>query len=581
MKKIPRWAFWTLGIVGVLVVVALILPYFLDVDRYRPQIISLVEKETGRKLTIGKIRARLFPRVALVVEEIALGHPAGFAEGNFLSAEAVRANLAWGPLFRREFQLSSIEIISPKLALLEDDRGRTSYDFTPPKKAGKAEASGSGFRLADIDYITLSDLELSFGRVAGARRTVVPSVRAWKIGGRLSDVALDEKRLKEWKADGDLSGITVEVPGLKGPVEFRSGEFTLREGAIDSKFEADLARAGRVKGSVRVANVEKALAEFELTAASLDLDKLMAEGPPGKAVPPPPAPQPRRSELVARGKLNVARLRWSPYEAGDARAEVRIFTDRVEVWPAQTALAGGSLGVSARIDRRQTPERFSANIEVRNLDVAKLLAYSPETRGKLSGTGELTLQVFGMFGPTFTNSLTGSGNLAIRDGRLPGFDLGSSMRSLAKVQQVLNLGGRGAGSGETPFRSITSDLKIGGGRLSSERINLDSPSGTVDLRGSFGFDGTLNYDGQANLTPGAEGASQSPVGVLAGAIGGITGRSIQQLSVPFAVRGTFSDPKIQPGRGIPSFRSAPAQQPADQTEEKKKSILDLFRKPRS
>jgi len=581
VKRLPRWAWVSLLVLAAMVAVILLLPFFLDVDRFRPQIVSILEKETGRRVQIGKIRARFFPSVGLVVEEVRIGHPAAFAEGDFLSADAVRANLAWGPLFRRELQFSSIEILHPRLALLEDDRGRTSYDFSTPKKAAKAPV-GSGFRLGDIDYIALDDLELIFGRVAGTRRQVVPSVRAWKIRGRLSDVALDTKRLRQWRAESDLSGIRVEARGLKGPIEFRSGEFHLRDGAIESKFEADLARAARVKGAFRVANVEKAVAEFDLSAPVLDLDQILGEGVAGESAgrASAPAPQPRKSELLARGRLNVERLRWAPYEASSARAEVRIFTDRVEFWPAGASVAGGSLGVSARIDRRQTPERFSANIEVRNLDVGKLLSASPETRGKLSGTGELTVQLFGSFGPAFANALIGSGSLSIRDGKLPGFNLGGTMQSLAKLQHVLNLGG-GAGvpSGETPFRSITADLQFAGARVASERIHLDSPSGTVDLKGSFGFDRTLNYDGQAVLTPGAEGGGQTAVDAVAGVLGGVMKQRIERASIPFAVRGTFSDPKIQPGRGIPSFRTSPQAERTEEQTEKKKSLLDFLRRP--
>jgi len=232
---------------------------------------------------------------------------------------------------------------------------------------------------------------------------------------------------------------------------------------------------------------------------------------------------------------------------------------------------------------RQTPSRFSANIDLKQLNVEQLTA-AAGAQQKVTGTGELTLQVAGALGGNLLNSLTGTGNLTVSKGTLPGFDLGS-MQSLAKVQKVLTFGAGSAGNfaGATPFNSITADLGLGGGRVNSQRIHLDSPSGTVDMRGSIGLlDQTLNYDGNAVLMGGQTGTGgDNPVGAITGILGQVTKQTIGRVTVPFAVRGTLSNPKIQPGRGIPSFSTA-SQQTATQEQEqqpKKKSLLDLFRKP--
>jgi hypothetical protein len=68
---------------------------------------------------------------------------------------------------------------------------------------------------------------------------------------------------------------------------------------------------------------------------------------------------------------------------------------------------------------------------------------------------------------------------------------------------------------------------------------------------------------------------------LTGILGSVTKQNIQSLSIPFAVSGTFSKPRIAPGKGIPGLKTAPAQSTTTQTAqpEKKKSLLDLFKKP--
>lgn len=579
MKGLPRWLWFLVGVVVFVVVLALAAPYFLDVDRYRTTIASAIEKETGRKVSIGKIRARFLPSVGFVVEGVGIGNPSGFAEGNLLAAESLRGSLAWGPLFRREFQLSAIEIVHPTLALLEDDRGNVNYDLEAPKKpAAKKSAEESGFRLADIDSIELKDVELVVARVTGSRRRVVPQLRAMNLNVSLRDIALDAKKLKQWQADADLSGVELQLSGLKAPIEFRSGDLKLRNGGLESEFELALANVTKAKGKLSVGDVEHARAKFDLSTSLLDLDQLTATMADAEPVPPSAADRSGKSELIGQGRITAQKIRWAPYELSDVTTDLRVFTDRMELWPAKANLYGGALQATIRVDRRQAVERFSTNIQLRNLDVAAAMAASPSTKGKMTGTGELDLQVFGALDKNVMNSLTGNGKFAVREGRFPGFNLGA-LSTLSKVQQALSFGKGGGGGDITNFRSIDGDLQIGGGRVSSNRIHLDSPSGTVDLRGSFGFNKTLSYDGQAVLAKSASG-SASPADTLLGALGGVTGRNVSNLSVPFAVRGTFDNPQIGPGRGLPGMQTAPAQQTTQQQpEEKKKSILDLFRKP--
>ncbi|MGH9818355.1 MAG: AsmA family protein, partial [Candidatus Acidiferrales bacterium] len=111
MSRIPRWARIVLTVIAVLLVIGLAAPYFLDANKYRGQIIAAIEKETGRKAEIGNIEARLIPMIGIVIEDVSIGNPPNFAPGNLLEVESIRGSLAWMPLLRREFQLSSIELV--------------------------------------------------------------------------------------------------------------------------------------------------------------------------------------------------------------------------------------------------------------------------------------------------------------------------------------------------------------------------------------------------------------------------------------------------------------------------------------
>lgn len=575
LKRVPRWLRFLL--VGVVLIVAagMILPYFLDVDRYRTLLATLIENETGRKVTIGRIRARLLPSVGFVVEDFRLGNPPGFVEGNVLTAEAIRGKLAWGPLLRREFRLSSVELVRPKLMLLEDERGQTNYS-APQSRSGRARSEpaspAQGPQPLEVEDLEFTDAAVTLGQATGRNRAVTPSLRVRKINAELRDVALSPMRPKQWRGEARLSGVVLELPGWKDPVVFHSGRLTLRDGRIEAGFRLGMGKAADWEGSLHVADIERAVAAFELSTAQLDVDQLLASQTPAKAPPAAGRVKPQRSELVAQGRLAAQRLLWQPYGTGRSSAEIRIFSDRAELWPVTVELYGGTLQVSARADRTQSPERFSANVQVRNLDVGRMLSVaSPGLRGKMAGTAEMDLQLFGSLGSSWAKSLTGTGRFAIRDGRLPGVDLAGALGLLAKASGV---------GGDTPFNLIQGDLSIGDSRISSRAIHMDSPRGTVDLHGSCTLDGVLDYDGQAVLasTAIASGSDQSAVSAIAGIVGGVLQRNVGRITVPFSLRGTLRDPKVHPGRGLPTIESPSAAQPTP-TQPQKKNILDLFRRP--
>ena len=170
-RRFPMWAKIVLGMLVFLIVLALALPYFLNVDRYRDTIASAIEAKTGRHVTLGKIRAKFLPGVGFVVEDLHIGSPPGFPAGDVVSADAIRGNVAISPLMHSTVHLNSLELVHPKLTLVSDNNGKISYMFTsttaaknPPSNVqtgAKGGEASSGMSLDEIDSILLTDAEVS------------------------------------------------------------------------------------------------------------------------------------------------------------------------------------------------------------------------------------------------------------------------------------------------------------------------------------------------------------------------------------------------------------------------------------
>jgi uncharacterized protein involved in outer membrane biogenesis len=605
-SRFPLWAKILLGLFVVLLLVVLAVPFFLNVDSYRSTIAEAIAKQTGRKVTLGPIHARLFPGVGVTVTELHIGNPAGFPAGDLVGADEIRVNVALAPLLHGVIHVNSVDLVRPKLILLTDSRGKNNYTFeSTDSTAAKSGDSSSSMTLEQIDSINLTGAEIAAGSVIKGEAAPLADTKGINI--TLHNFAVSPMRMHDWQAESNLSSVTLALSGWKNPIAFHSGQFTLSGGKLDAQFVADLATAADIKGTLNVPDFEHPQVNFEMSSSQLDIDKLIevaGSGPSGpgagptepsstnsasskpaantpakpgaKAPAKPTAPAPEaKSELVARGHINIEKITTKPYTVGPANVEIRVYNDRAELWPISIGMYGGTLQLSSRVDRVTDPARFTANVQMRNLDVAKVLDVSPSARGKMGGTGELDLQLLGALSDAWKKTLSGTGKFAVRNGHLPGVNLAGAAESVMKMAGV---------GGDTPFTVLEGDITIADQRVSSKQIHLDSPVGTVDLRGSLGLDSTLDYQGSTTVNPAAALGS----GKVGSVVGGLIGSRVGKVTVPFALAGTIESPKVQPGKGVPSFGapstasgSTPSASPSTQpptVQDDVNTLKNLFKK---
>ena len=298
--------------------------------------------------------------------------------------------------------------------VLTDSSGKNNYTFDAPpiRRAGRQNPAipSSSMTLDQIDSINLTGAEIVVGSVI--KGAAAPLADTKGINVTLHNFAVSPMRMHDWQAESNLSSVTLALSGWKDPIAFRTGKFTLSGGKLDAQFVADLATAADIKGTLNVPDFEHPQVNFEMSSSQLDIDKLLdvagsgpgipsSAEPPAAAAPAPAArqrparrrprqnPRPLRltkaaetapasapaakSELVAHGHINIEKITTKPYTVGPANVEIRVYTDRAELWPISIGMYGGTLQISSRVDRVTDPARFTANVQMRNLDVAKVL----------------------------------------------------------------------------------------------------------------------------------------------------------------------------------------------------------------
>lgn len=528
----------------------LIAPYVLDIDRYRAAVVGQLERATGADIEIEKLRLHFLPSLSVVVVNLQVRNPRAFPEGNLLAVERIDVGLAARPLLNRRVEVTSVTCKDVEVHLLSNQRGQTNYDPLLKRVQGNSRVRNTGRNgptppLARIDSVELRDVRISSGAFR-QRSRVFP---AWAVSGMNVELRgfdfSEPKWLRKVEARMDLSGVEISLPSLKEPLRFTGGTLAVKENAANGKFALVLGGL-RAQGTVKVANLERPVADFNLAMKELNLAEVAGLAGEGANGEPGPSTGGGRAQLLARGTVQVDRVIFPPLSAESVQGKVRLYSHRLQVEPFTLKLYSGRASGSLSVDlaRESMPASMTAKAEGVNVAEA-MAAASPEAKGTITGTFEADARLVAPLGARDpVTGLRGTGNFAVRDGTFPGLDVEGA---LARMTQFMQLD---VPRGDTHFSLFGGDFRVSNQRVHSDALRLEAEKLQASLRGSFGFDQTLNYSGtgllQVQSTAQPEEGDQNPLSGLRRALG----RAVQermnfsQLRVPFTVRGTFQEPKF-------------------------------------
>lgn len=137
MKRLLRAV---LIVVGVLIVVVLVVPFFINVNQFRPTIEEKASAALGRKVQVGNLSLSLLGG-SLAAENLAIGDDPKFSSSPFLTAQSLKVGIEIMPLiFSKTINVTGVTIDKPQVTLLRDAAGRWNYaslggSSTPAKPA--------------------------------------------------------------------------------------------------------------------------------------------------------------------------------------------------------------------------------------------------------------------------------------------------------------------------------------------------------------------------------------------------------------------------------------------------------------
>ena len=142
--KVKKTVLALAGVLALLIVAGLVVPSFIDWNRYKSEIAAQVSAATGRELVIdGTLDVSFLPQPTLIAEDLRLSNMPGAAVADMVILGGLRVRLALWPLLAGKVEIASLTLIRPmvELELLSD--GRPNWEFEPLRPAGEAQSAAA------------------------------------------------------------------------------------------------------------------------------------------------------------------------------------------------------------------------------------------------------------------------------------------------------------------------------------------------------------------------------------------------------------------------------------------------------
>jgi AsmA protein len=489
------------AIVGVLIIIAAAVPFFVDADKFRPRVETEASAALGRTVKIGHLDFSLL-RGAVVAKDVQVADDPRFSQQAFVQAKALSIGAeVWPLIARKELQINSIRLDEPKISLVKNTAGKWNFESLGAKNERK-QSSQPGPPLS-VSSLKIRDGEITVAQ--GSKKTTYKNVSA--------DVSnFSDKTEFPFQVSAETpGGGTLKLDGHAGTLAAGDmattplqAEVTIKQlnlaqtGFVDpaSGISGTLDYQGQVKSDGKTLE-----SEGKATASNL---KVVKSGAPARQ----PITVDYASEVDLAQKKGV--IKRGDIIAGNTKAKLSgNFESR-----------GDALNLNARLKGDNMP-----------LDgvVGLLPAFGvilPQGTNLQGGVVNTDLQLTGPL-----DRLVTSGPVNVTNTKVQGFNLKQ------RASAVSALAGMPSGS-DLLIQLLNSKLRVAPEGIRADDLQLVVPNvGTLLGAGTIGANNALNFKMKARL---ANGGGLLGVGSAISTLGQSKGE------IPFLIQGTTSNPVFVP-----------------------------------
>jgi AsmA protein len=504
MKRILKIAAIVLAVI---VVVLIAIPFFINVNSFRPKIEATATEALGRQVKVGNLGLSLLTGT-VTADDISIADDPAFANAPFVTAKSLRVGVELMPLiFSKQLNVTGITLEEPQIMMLKTADGKWNFSSLGGNAAKKEPPKSDSSAPTNL---SVAKLNVNNGKliVGKANSKAKPHVYD-DVDIAVSDFSLTSQF--PFKLTAKLpAGGNADISGKAGPINSADAAKTPFSSSVKVN-NMDIAASGFIDPASGIAG----LASFDGTLNS-DGSRAKAEGMfTGNKMQFSPKGSPAPSTVTVKHLVNLDLDKESGNVAlGD-----------VKIGKALAHLTG-------TFQTQGETQSLNMKLDAPNMSVDDLEAMLPAFGVILPSGSQLkggTLSAnLNIAGPIDKLVITGPVRLA--NSKLAGFDLGSKLSALSAFT------GKTASNPDTSIQNFSLNARMAPEGTKADNINLAIPAlGVITGAGTVSPAGALAFKMLASLQGGVAGGLSQMAG-LGSAKGGI----------PFSIAGTTSKPEFVP-----------------------------------
>lgn len=441
MKKLVNKLVIFFMVLVILCVLGLVaLTYYFNPSRVKPMVESYVQEQYKRKISIGDVSWRVFPRLGISIKEVTLGNAPGFGEGDFAKLGSATIFVDTMKLFSGKVHVSQLELLYPTADLKVNAQGLSNWaDLTQSKANTTAKAAEPA---PAENSRSISDIELNIEKIE-------------ILNGAFT-------------YQDDKTGEKYEIKNLG---------FLSSNVGLGKFFPVDLRLMVSSNAPALSADVHlKGTLQLPAKTTTYDL-----------------------STLTINAELVIQNLLANGIKVSSLQTPMKLDKGVLDLTAVKADLYGGNLNGSIRVDAKSKPADVLVNYDMKGTDITSLtrdLGVKQNFSGKLNMKGNLRFKTY-PDRKQLSRNLTGTASMNIHNGALLGVDLAYwyntgigllksrnvSQLALGAVQAVAGA----TNTGKTDFVGAWANFNLNNGLITNKDLNVYTEkvyglgAGTINL----------------------------------------------------------------------------------------------------
>jgi AsmA protein len=526
-------------IVGVLIVIAIAIPFFIDANTFRPKLESELTDALGRQVKVGNLSLSLLSG-GVSADNISIADDPEFSKSAFVQAKSLKVGVEMIPLiFSKTLNVTDVTLQQPEISLVRSENGERwnfsslgGRNTSAPKPASAASSSSSasnssassGAPNLSVAKLSVIDGRLTVSREGSGEKPHVYDKVNIEVTNFSPAASFPFQMTAQLPADGSL-----KLEGKAGPADTSNTARTPLEAKVTLQ-KINLAASGFLDPASGISGIadydgtvssdgHEAKTSGKLTATNLQV--VQKGSPAGRPV-----------QVTYTVMHDLAR------QAGTI-PECEIAMGKAVAHMTGTYDAHGKVtAINLKLNGQGMPVD---DLEAMLPALGVILPPKSTLKG---GTLNTTMAIAGP-----VDKLVTVGTVRLENSSLANFNLGS------KLSAISALSGKSTGN-DTTIQNFSSDVRVAPDGTQANNINL-----TVPAIGVVTGAGTVSPSNELAFKMNAE-------------VGGMG-------AIPFTVSGTTSDPKFVPDmKGIATSLLKGALNSKGNTNQQNpvNTVMDMFKK---